>query len=324
MRIRTTIVCFGAALLAGCVNVNLPMGRSAELQEVLVEDSAGWFVGHKVLLVDVSGVISEEIGGGLLGGDLTCTPAYMKAVLTKAENDPMVKAVVLRIDSPGGTVGASETVAREIARFRDLTGVPVIAQITGLGCSGAYYLAAGCDAINAQPSSIVGSIGVIAIFPKYRKLADKVGYDQVVVKSGAMKDLGSGMRDMTEQEFAVLQGLIDSSYDDFLSWVATNRAAIGPRDALRKLADGRIYTARQAKENRLIDNVCHLDDSLALAMKAAGLTDARVVTYGYNDAGDINIYTPAAHANAPKLGVRLPAALEPRRPGFYYLWMPGE
>lgn len=310
--------------LAGCVNVNIPLGGSAELQEVVVEDSEGWFVGSKVLLVDVSGVISEEIGGGFLGGDLTCTPAYMKAVLKKAENDPMVKAVVLRIDSPGGTVSASETIAREIAKFRDLTGVPVIAQITGLGCSGAYYLAAGCDAINAQPSSIVGSIGVIAIFPKYRKLADKIGYDQVVVKSGAMKDIGSGMRDMTAEEFAVLQGMIDSNYDDFLDWVSTNRAAIGPHETLRKLADGRIYTAYQAKENRLIDNVCHLDDSLALAKTAAGLKDAKIVTYGYSDAGDINIYTPAARASSPGLGVKLPPALENRRPGFYFLWMPGE
>lgn len=325
MTIRPFVLALAAAVsLAGCVNVDIPLGGGTELQEILLEDSEGWFVHHKVLLVDVSGVISEEMGGGFFSSELTCSPAYIKAVLNKATEDESVKAVVLRVDSPGGTVSASETIAREIALFRETTGIPVIAQVTGLGCSGAYYLSAGCDAINAQPSSIIGSIGVIAIFPKYRKLADKVGFDEVVVKSGAMKDIGSGMRDMTEEERAVMQGLIDSNYNDFLDWIETNRPEIGPRSALKKLADGRIYTSAQALESRLVDNICFLDESLALVKEAAGLKDAKLVTYGYTESADYNLYTPATRANPMKLDVKLPPALQARRPGFYFLWMPGE
>lgn len=310
--------------LSACVNVNIPLGGAADLQEVLVEDSAGWFVGNKVLLVAVGGIISEEIGGGLLGGESGCTPGYMRAVLRKAKDDPAVKAVVLRIDSPGGTVGASETIAREIARFRKESGKPVIAQITGLGCSGAYYLAAGCDAINIQPSGITGSIGVIGIFPKFRKLADKIGYEQVVFKSGAMKDLGNSMRDMTDEERAVMQAMIDADYETFLAWIAAHRPALADKAALKKLADGRIYTAQQALDKKLVDGVCFLDDSIAAAKKSAGLEDARVVTYSYYESADQNIYSPSSRVNPLRFGGALPTLPGARAPGFYFLWSPGE
>lgn len=319
------------AALSGCVNVNIPLGGSAELQEVLLEDSEGWFHHDKILVVDVGGVISEEIGGGLLGGELTCTPAYIKAVLRKAAQDDKVKAVVLRVDSPGGTVSASELIAREIVKFREDTGVPVIAQITGMGCSGAYYLAAGCDAINIQPSGITGSIGVIGIFPKYRKLADKVGFEEVVFKSGAMKDIGSGMRDMTDEERQVMQGTIDADYENFLAWISTNRPQTGTHAALKKLADGRIYTAQQALDHKLVDDVCFLDDSIYGAMSAVGLVGkdgephAKVITYSYNDTADANIYSPAMRGTPLRLtSGSLPGPLGARSPGFYFLWKPGE
>ncbi len=311
--------------LSGCVNVNLPLGGPQELQEVTVEDSEGLFARNKILLVDVGGVISEDIGGGLLGGELTCSPAYMKAVLRKAAGDKHVKAVVLRVDSPGGTVSASETIAREIAQFREDTGIPVIAQITGMGCSGAYYLSASCDAINIQPSGITGSIGVIGEFPKYRKLADKVGYEEVVFKSGAMKDIGSGMRDMTEEERSVMQSTIDADYENFLAWVSTNRPEIGDRATLKKIADGRIYTAEQALDKKLVDEVCFLDDTIAEAMDVAKLKDAKIVTYSYYESADQNIYSPSSRANPLRLmSGSLPGPLNARSPGFYFMWKPGE
>ena len=319
------IVSAASAALAGCVNVNIPLPGPSELQEVTLEDSGSWLHRDKILLVDVGGVISDEIGGGLLGGELTCSPAYMKTVLKKAAGDKNVKAVVLRVDSPGGTVTASETIAREIEQFREDTGVPVIAQITGLGCSGAYYLSASCDAINIQPSGITGSIGVIAEFPKYRKLADKVGYEEVVFKSAAMKDIGSGMRDMTDEEKAVMQATIDSDYNGFLDWVSTNRPQIGDRATLKKIADGRIYTAEQARDNKLVDDVCFLDDTIGEAMEAAKLKDAKLVTYSYYSSGDQNIYSPAARANPLRLtSGALPGPLNARAPGFYFMWKPGE
>lgn len=313
------------SLLSGCVGVDLKSLTSKDLSETVLEKGEGWFGRDKVLLVDVSGVI-EEGGGGVLGGIFggsSCSPMYMKAVLRKAEDDSRIRGVVLRINSPGGTVCASEVIAREIAQFRKRTGIPVYAQINGMGCSGAYYIAAACDKINIQPSAISGSIGVIAAFPKYNKLADKVGIEEVVLKSGALKDIGNGMREMTEEERCVLQSVIDSSYENFLSWILDNRPESGNRETLKKAADGRIFTAQQALERKLVDRVCFLDDTLHEAAAAAKITKADVVTYGYGESSDANIYSPAGAAQPLRLGASLPGFLDAHT-GFYYLWTPGK
>lgn len=308
--------------MAGCVAVDVTsLLEMNKLEEVTVQKAKSWITLSKVLMIDVSGMIIEE-AGGLFGG-ITCTPMFMKAVLNKAEDDSDIRAVILRIDSPGGTVGASELIAREVAQFRKRTGIPVHAQINGLGCSGAYYIAAACDRINIQPSAISGSIGVIAMFPKYRRLADKIGFEQVVIKSGKLKDIGSGMRDMTEEERAVLQGVIDENYQGFLSWILQHRPQVGDREALVKIADGRIYTAKQAVEQKLADRICFLDETIEGAIAAAGLSDAEVVTYGYSESEDANIYSPSTLASPLRLNVNLPQPVNARN-GFYYLWLPGE
>lgn len=322
-RLQAYLAILAASALTGCVMVDLSKLGSAELTEVRVGKAERWLTTDKILLVDISGVIADT-DGGLFGG-LTCSPSYFKTVLQKAADDDLVKAVVLRIDSPGGTVSASEIMAREVAAFRKKTGKPVYAQITGLGCSGAYYLAAPCTAINIQPSGIAGSIGVIAVFPKYRKLADKVGFEEVVMKSGALKDIGSGMRDMTDEERAVLQGLIDADYAAFLDWVIANRPQVGARESFKKVADGRIYPSGLAAQHKLVDRICFLDETIAEAKKAAGLADADVVTYGYRDSVDANIYSPASRAPQLSLNVNVPVpGVSSRAPGFYYLWTPGE
>ena len=274
--------------------------------------------------MDVSGVIADQDGGGLLGGDFTCSPHYLRTVLRRAEQDPAIRAVVLRIDSPGGTVTASEVLAREVKSFRARTGLPVYAHIQSLGCSGGYYVAAACDEIHIQPAGLTGSIGVIAVLPAYAKLADKIGYEERVIKSGALKDLGSGMRDLTPEERAIFQALIDESYGQFLDWVLAGRPQVGDREQLKKLADGRIYTASQAKANRLVDEVCHLDESVAAVKEAAGVERAQVVTYSYALSADANLYSPSAVSPTPRLlNLNVPAPLRAHAPGLYYLWRPG-
>ncbi|MDD4872975.1 MAG: signal peptide peptidase SppA [Kiritimatiellae bacterium] len=311
-----------ALALSGCVMVDIyELLKAKQLEEVTIQKAKHWLTFDKVLLVDVSGVICEDAGS--LFSSVTCSPMYMKAVLNKAEEDSAIKAVILRIDSPGGTVSASEIMAREIAQFRKRTGIPVYAQISGLGCSGAYYIAAACNKINIQPSAISGSIGVIAIFPKYRRLADKVGYEQVVIKSGTLKDIGSGMRDMTDEERIVLQSVIDNDYEEFLAWIRQNRPHAGDRETLMKIADGRIYTAQQAVERKLVDQICFLDETIAGVMSAVQVSDAQVVAYSYSDSEDANIYSPSARATPLKLNMNLPPPLNARS-GFYYLWLPGE
>ena len=312
-----------AFAVSGCVMVNAnSFLKGKQLDEVTVQKSKHWLTFNKILLVDVSGVICEDNGEGLFSS-ATCSPMYMKSILNKAENDSAIKAVILRIDSPGGTVSASEVIAREIAEFRKRTGIPVFAQINGMGCSGAYYIAAACDRIHMQPSAMSGSIGVIAMFPKYRNLADKIGYEQVVIKSGALKDIGSGMRDMTDEERTVLQSVIDNDYRGFLDWIMKNRPVINDREALVKIADGRIYTAQQAVEKKLADQVCFLDETIAGAMTVVEVSDAEVVAYSYSSSDDANIYSASAHASPFKLNMSLPSPLNARS-GFYYLWMPGE
>jgi len=325
MRLRNVYLLIPALalVLSGCVMLDLnSLLKTKKLEAITIQKAEHWLTSDKILLVEVSGMICEESGNGLFSS-MTCSPMYMKAILNKAEDNSAIKAVILRIDSPGGTVSASEIIAREIAQFRKRTGMPVYAQINGLGCSGAYYIAAACDKINIQPSAMSGSIGVIAIFPKYRRLADKVGYDQVVIKSGALKDIGSGMRDMTDEERNVLQSLIDSDYKGFLTWVLQHRPAIGDRETLMKIADGRIYTAQQAVEKKLADKVCFLDETITEAMSSVKVSDAEVIAYSYSDSDDANIYSSSARTTPLKLNMNLPPPLNARS-GFYYLWMPGE
>lgn len=319
----TAALAAAGLLLGGCMMVDLSSLGRHELEEVTVDKAPGWFVSDKILLVDISGEIAEGGEGGLFGG-FVCSPTYLRSVLRKAGDDSSIRAVVLRIDSPGGTVGASELLAREVLAFKRRTGLPVFAHITGLGCSGAYYLASACDRIEAQPSSIVGSIGVIAMLPRVRKLADKVGIEMEIVKAGALKDMGSFMREMTPEERAVFQGLIDADYRTFVDFVATHRPALGGADRLRPLADGRVYTAAQALDHKLIDAVAFLDETLDAAKKKAGADRAHVVSYAYGSSPDANIYSPAGSARLPRLmNVDLPLPLRSRA-GIFYLWMPGE
>ncbi len=315
------IACFASS----CMMVNLKsLTTKPELVETVVEKDPHWLTDGKVLLVDIGGLITEERGGGLFSlSGVCCTPDYVKSVLNRARQDSRIRAVILRIDSPGGTVGASELIAREVRLFRTETNIPVYAQITGLGCSGGYYVAAAADRIHIQKSSITGSIGVIASLPNFRKLADKIGYEQTVVKSGVMKDIGSALRAMTPEEGAVFQALIDSSYHQFLMWIVENRPQLESIEHLKPIADGRIYTADQALAHRLVDRVAFLDETISAVKQAAHLTRADVIVYGYDEPGDPNIYT---RASAAASGLRLFNAelpLPAARPGLYYLWSAG-
>ena len=155
-----------AALLCGCASVDLLSVLQPKLREVTLQQSEhGRFRSNRILLLDVSGIIASRPPGFFSLVD-RCDPDTVKAVLTKAERDPRVKAVVLRIDTPGGAVSPTDTIYHELCEFRRRTGRPVLAAIMGIGCSGGYYIAAAADRIYASPSAVTGSIGVIATFPR--------------------------------------------------------------------------------------------------------------------------------------------------------------
>ena len=185
------------------------------------------------------------------------------------ELDGSVRAFVLEIRSPGGAVGASQSIYREIRKLRESDDRPVIAWMGDVAASGGYYVALAADSIFALPGTLTGSIGVIMEFPNAEELLRKVGVEWEVVKSGELKDIGSPARALTEVERAVLEGVIANVYDQFVDAVAENRPL--PRDRIVELADGRIFTGEQAMEVGLVDGIATLNDAIDAAGRMAGL-----------------------------------------------------
>ena len=311
-------------LAGGCFSVDVGSLFNPRLEEVTLREPLGW-TRNRIVVLDINGLISVEPAGVFAPGD-RCTPDGVRAVLDRAERDPGVKAIVLRINSPGGGVAATDMVTHEIASFKKRTGLPVVAVIMAAGCSGGYYIATAADQIWAHPASLTGSIGVIAVFPQIQGLTGKIGIGQVVVKSGDLKDMGSPLREMSGQERDVFQRMIDDYYELFLDHIVATRSAFPTRGTLAPYADGRVFTASQAVEAGLIDRIGHMDDVLWNAMALAGIRDARIVAYAHGPNPDATPYSAAAQESLglPELGVHLPRLADiTGGPGFHYLWLPG-
>ena len=183
----------------------------------------------------------------------------IKAAAAKKE----IKAILLDINSPGGSVGAVQEIYSAIMRAKSETKKPFVARFGDVSASGGYYVASACDKIIAEPGTITGSIGVIFSASSFAGLMNKVGMRNEVIKSGKFKDIGSPMRDMTPEERKLLQTLIDDSYEQFVAAVSEGRKM--PVEAVKTLADGRIYTGRQALDNKLVDKLGDLQDALDMA-----------------------------------------------------------
>ncbi len=312
------------SLCSGCMMIDLSsLGGTPQLTETVVQEDPGWFVTDKILMVDISGVILRESDGGFLSENKSCTPEYIRGVFDKALRDPDIRGILLRIDSPGGSTVATEIISQEILRFRKRRSIPVYAHITGTGASGAYHIACTSDKIYAQPAGLVGSIGVIMALPQVKKLAEKIGYDQIVIKSGKMKDIGNIFRAMTDEEKKLFQALIDEFYGKFLDHIVAQRDSFKEVKDIKALADGRIYSADQAKANGLIDEVSDLDAAIAGLQEKAGVT-GDLVTYSYRPSAQPNIYSSIGSPAGPTLlGNSVPTQGAMLKTGFYYLWAPG-
>ncbi len=183
-----------------------------------------------------------------------------------------VKALLVDIDSPGGAVGPTQELSHALAGYRAKTGKPVISFIRNMGASGAYHVAVNSDTIVVNPGSIVGSIGVMIQFVRAHDLVEKIGVDYEVIRSGQFKDLGSPFRDMSDMDRELLQELVMDVYDQFIEHVAGARKQLG-RQQLESLADGRIFSGRQALEKGLVDLLGGRADAIEVARQAAGLED---------------------------------------------------
>ncbi|HET6364084.1 MAG: signal peptide peptidase SppA [Nitrospirota bacterium] len=261
--------------LSGCAFIKVSLMPEVQPLEERVLSGEGK---DKIVLMDITGVITSEEGSSTIGG--TKKPgmlAEMREGFDRARKDRNVKAVVLRINSPGGGVTASDTLYHEIKKFKMETGVKVIAHFLDAGTSGAYYAALASDRITAQPTSITGSIGVIMLRIDATGLMQKIGVQTLEISSGEQKGMGSPFRPVSAEEKKIFQAMIDSLYGRFVGVIADERKMAPER--VRQFADGRIYTSQEAKDAGLIDDIGYLDDAFVQARKMANLERATVVTY---------------------------------------------
>ena len=321
MRYLLVFGVLAALVLGGCSVLSIDrQPRIRPLEESTLEGQGT----AKILILDLSGVLSDETPGLSLTASAPRVPilARVQEELRKASKDDNVKAIILRINSPGGTITASDTIYHEIVEFKQRTKLPVIAAILDVGASGGYYVALAADTIVANPTSVTGSIGVLMLTVNAHGLMEKIGVAPVTIKSGAMKDAGSPFRALTPEERAVFQGMIDDMYARFVKIVVRSRKI--PEARVREFADGRVYTSEQALSLGLIDKVAYLDEVVGMARQAAGVQEARVVMYHRPREYAASIYAtePVPPVTAEGALSQFATLIAGAGPRFMYLWWP--
>lgn len=313
------IYCLLLSALTGCAFVNMPLlQKPSPLEEQVLEGDGT----KKILLLEVNGTISEqEKSGSLIGNSAPSMVSYIRESLQKAEQDKNLAGIILRINSPGGTITASDIIHHDLTEFKKRKNIPVIACIMSVGTSGAYYIATAADEIIAHPTAISGSIGVILVKFNVEGLMGKIGVEEQTVKSGDKKDIMSIFRKATPEEIRLGQEIIDQFYNRFLDVVMARAGNTLTREELRKLADGRIYTAGQALQGKLIDKIRYLDDAISDLRNKVGEEDAQVVTYYRSGNFKGSIYSGAAEKDGlvELLGGTMGTI---SGGGYMYLWSP--
>ena len=317
---RIPLVAF-ALLLVGCSFISIDLTpRIRPLEEETVEGKGD----AKILLMEISGFISDDTGGSALtiGSPPPRVPLLVRVreELEKASGDSKVKAVIVRINSPGGTVTASDIIFRELQGYKRTAGVPVIAVMMDVAASGGYYIALAADTIVAHPTTVTGSIGVIMISLNAEGLMQKIGVSASAIKSGERKDMGSPFRPLTPEERALFQGVIDDLQRQFVGHLIERRK-LSPATAAT-LADGRIYTADQALAHRLVDQIGYMPDALEVARRAAGVTEARVIVYKRPREYRATYYARADSDAGAFAAVSQLTGLAASGPKFLYVWWP--
>jgi protease-4 len=219
--------------------------------------------GDKIAIVEVRGMITQSSG--------------VIEELQQYLADDGVKAIILRVDSPGGGVGPSQEIYREIMRIKSNTKRKVVTSMGSVAASGGYYIASASDLIVANPGTITGSIGVIMQFSNFEELLRKIGIKGMVLKSGEHKDIGSPFREMTPEEKRIMQEVLDNIHQQFIQAVAEGRKL--DRSKVVQIADGRILTGEQAKNLGLVDQMGNLQDTIDIAAKMVGIEGKPNVIY---------------------------------------------
>lgn len=229
--------------------------------------------GDKVAVIPLSGTITNEGLPSFLG--LTITPDQVKEQLEKAKGDSAVKAIVLRIESPGGEVAPCQEILAQIEKVKEKK--PVVVSMGTMAASGGYYISAKADRIVALPGTLTGSIGVIAQIPNIEGLYEKLGIKVEVFKGGKYKDMYSGLRELTPEERDIMQRMTDEYYEQFVEVVAEGRGL--SKEQVRTLATGQLYTGLEAKNLGLVDELGGLDTAIDVAAELAGIETPKVEYY---------------------------------------------
>ena len=289
------------------------------LEEIVLEGEGP----EKILLVDVRGIINIQKDRAFTGATTALGMVeWIREVIAKAEKDDDIKAVLIKVNSPGGTVTASDIILHELLLFKEKQAIPIYVHVMDLAASGGYYIALAGDEIAAHPTSLIGSIGVIAFKVNLENLMGKIGVDWEVVKSGDKKDFMSPFRSFTDEERKLFQRTIDNFHNRFVSVIAENRSKLDSVQ-VKALADGRVFDSQQAVKLNLIDRIGYISDTVKQIKHKLENADLQVVTYQREGDHKSNLYsfspqTPAFNLINLNLGLNSHAL----SPYFLYLWMP--
>jgi protease-4 len=227
----------------------------------------------KIAVIPLSGTITT--GDSSLFSGSTITPELVRDYLTRAEKDKAVKAIVLRIESPGGEIEPCQEILWEIERVKETK--LIVVSMGGMATSGGYYISTKAHKIVALPTTMTGSIGVISAVINVEELLEKLGIQIEIFKGGKYKDMYWGFRELTPEEEEIMQGMVDEYYEQFVDVVAEGRGL--SKEEVRNLATGQIYTGTEAKELGLVDALGDLDTAINLALELTGLETAVVEYY---------------------------------------------
>lgn len=248
--------------VCSCVGTGaIALGALGRLGQQTMPRTPG--VGDAVAVIRLDGSITSAPQDYISTAGIT--PDRVRSLLDRASGDPSVKAVVVRVNSPGGSVVASDEIYHALLSYEK----PVVISMGDTAASGGYYISCGGDYVMAHPDTLTGSIGVISQFLNVEELLDKVGIDAVVITTGPRKDIGSPFREMTEEEKEAWRGILDQVYEDFVTVVSDARDL--PEEDVRDIADGSIFTGQQAKEIGLVDDVGTRQDAVEKAAELAGI-----------------------------------------------------
>ena len=266
------LVYVAASALGGALSADL--GTSVGTETVISGDDSA---PHRVVVLPIVGEIETEEDG------------FIATAIKELEEDDKLAAVVLRIDSPGGTISGSDYYHHLLTELKKKKNVPIVVSMGDLTASGGYYISMVGDKLFAERSTTTGSIGVIIPMYNAASLCEKLGVRSAAITSGAMKGMGNFTKEPTPEEIAIWQSLVDDGYEQFLDVVRAGRPYFQDEDKdaeLREIADGRVYTAPQALEKHLIDEIGFLSDAIDAAIELAGLDKNEVQVVRFDEEPD--------------------------------------